>query len=103
MGGKHDGKFVLESAENVGPFMAAIGMPEDLIKKMMNSKNEITLTMVENADGSFTSSSEQSLCPELNQTTTFKLGETQKIEKPWPMKGDIALRVSEKEDGLFLE
>merc|ERR1711915_153282 len=85
MGGKHDGKFVLESAENVGPFMAAIGMPEDLIKKMMNSKNEITLTMVENADGSFTSSSDQSLCPELNQTTTFKLGETQKIEKPWPM------------------
>merc|ERR1712156_323062 len=83
--GKHDGKFVLESAENVGPFMAAIGMPEDMIKKMMNSKNEITLTMVENADGSFTSSSEQSMCPELNQTTTFKLGETQKIEKPWPM------------------
>ena len=86
--GKHDGKFVLESAENVGPFMAAIGkqmntgkyeiasllgMPEDMIKKMMNSKNEITLTMVENADGSFTSSSEQSLCPELNQTTTFKV------------------------------
>ena len=48
-------------------------MPEDMIKKMMNSKNEITLTMVENADGSFTSSSEQSMCPELNQTTTFKV------------------------------
>ena len=48
-------------------------MPEDMIKKMLDPKNAICITVTENADGSFTSVSEQSLTPELNSNQTFKV------------------------------
>jgi len=84
--GKFDGKYVKESDENLQACMAAIGLPETLVKKMLDPKNVITLTVMENSNGSYTSSTEMSLCPEMNQTETFKIGETLKVEKPWPME-----------------
>lgn len=83
--GKFDGKYVLESQENLGPYMAALGLPEDMCKKLLDPKNKVTVTCIENADGSFTMSTDHSIVPEINNTNTFKIGETTKIEKPWPM------------------
>ena len=44
-----------------------------MIKKMLDAKNVICVTVTENSDGSFTSISEQSMAPELNSNNTFKV------------------------------
>eukprot|EP00090_Calanus_glacialis_P019700 TRINITY_DN3020_c0_g1_i1.p1 TRINITY_DN3020_c0_g1~~TRINITY_DN3020_c0_g1_i1.p1 ORF type:complete len:442 (+),score=134.66 TRINITY_DN3020_c0_g1_i1:166-1326(+) len=64
-------------------------MPEEMIKKMLDAKNVICVTVTENSDGSFTSISEQSMAPELNSNNTFKIGETTKVAKPWPMVATV--------------
>ena len=52
-----------------------------MCKKMLDPKNEVTLTVSENSDGSFTSDSKHSLAPEFNSMVTFKVieNETAKI------------------------
>jgi len=82
---KFDGKYVLESQENMRPCMEALGMPEDMVAKMVDTKNEVSVTVIENPDGSFSYSSKHSLTPELNFSSTYKIGETTKIDKPWPL------------------
>jgi len=83
--GKFDGQYVLEREENVGPCMLALGMPEDMVAKMVDTKNVITVTVVESPDGSFNYSSKHSLAPQLSFQSHYKIGETTKIEKPWPL------------------
>jgi len=79
------GKYLLESSENLGPFMRVLGISEDLLTKMVGAENKITLTISQNTEGSFNLSISHSTASELNFSSTFKLGETTKIEKPWPL------------------
>ena len=75
-------------------------MPEDMVAKMVDTKNEVSVTVIENPDGSFSYSSKHSLTPELNFSSSYKvennniidtidkqhqIGETTKIDKPWPL------------------
>ena len=53
------------------------GMTEDMCKKMLDPKNEVTLTVSENSNGSFTSDSKHSLAPEFNSMVTFKVIENE--------------------------
>jgi len=95
--GKFDGKFVMESHQNLTPCMLALGMTEDMLKKMLDPKNVITMTVVENSDGSFTSGTTQSLAPEFNHSSTFKIGETTTVKEPWP----CTVTVTKKSDTVW--
>merc|ERR1712212_1437934 len=86
---KFDGNYVLESAENVKPCMEALGMPNDIVAKMVDPKNEVSVTVIENPDGSFCYTSKHSLTPELNFSSTYKIGETTKIDKPWSLEQTV--------------
>jgi len=86
---KFDGKYVRESAENVGPCMEAFGIPEDMVAKMVDPKNEVSVTVIENPDGSFSYTSKYSLSPEWNFSSSYKIGETNKIDKPWPLEQTV--------------
>jgi len=83
--GKFDGKYIFESGENIEPCMKVLGFPEDMCSKMLDAKNKTTITILENSDGSFTYTVEYSLLPEMNFSNTYKIGETTKVEKPWPL------------------
>merc|ERR1712002_515873 len=96
--GKFDGKFVMESHNNLTPCMLALGMTEDMLKKMLDPKNVITMTVVENKDGSFTSGTTQSLAPEFNHSSTFKIGETTTVKEPWP----ATVTVTKKSDTTWM-
>jgi len=95
--GKFDGKFVMESHQNLTPCMLALGMTEEMLKKMLDPKNVITMTVVENSDGSFTSGTTQSLAPEFNHSSTFKIGETTTVKEPWP----CTVTVTKKSDTIW--
>jgi len=82
--GKLDGKFVLESQDNVGPCMMALGMPEGDVKTMLDPANEVCVTVCENSDGSFTTSSRNSLATQFNTSSTFKVGERTEMKEPFP-------------------
>jgi len=82
--GKLDGKFVLESQDNVGPCMLALGMPEAEVKTMLDPANEVCVTVCENNDGSFTTSSKNSLATQFNMSSTFKVGERTEMKEPFP-------------------
>ena len=55
------------------------GMTEDMCKKMLDPKNEVTVTVSENSDGSFTSDSKHSIAPEFNSVVTFKVIERRQL------------------------
>merc|ERR1712212_1363339 len=95
--GKFDGKFVMESHQNIGPAMLALGMTEDMLKRMLDPQNKMTITMVENSDGSFTSTTTHSLATEFNTCHTFKIGETTTIKEPWP----CTMTVTKKSDSIW--
>ena len=48
-------------------------MPEDMVAKMVDTKNEVSVTVIENPDGIFSYSSKHSLTPELNCSSTYKV------------------------------
>merc|ERR1711970_1142774 len=96
--GKFDGKFVMESHQNIGPAMLALGMTEDMLKRMLDPQNKMTITMVENSDGSFTSTTTHSLATEFNTCHTFKIGETTTIKEPWP----CTMTVTKKSDSIWV-
>jgi len=91
------GKFVMESQENLGPVMLAVGLPEEMLKTMLSPNNKVTFTLSENGDGSFSSTLDYSMMKELNNTTTFKIGERVEIEKPWPM----VMTITKKSDNVW--
>jgi len=96
--GKFDGKFVMESHQDIGPAMLALGMTEDMLKRMLDPQNKMTTTMVENSDGSFTSTTTHSLATEFNHCHTFKIGETATIKEPWP----CTMTVTKKSDSIWV-
>jgi len=83
--GKFDGKYVMESHQNLAPCMMALGMTEEMVKKMLDPNNIATISFVENSDGSFTSDTTHSLATEFNHSHTFKIGETLTLKEPFPM------------------
>ena len=79
-------------------------MPEDMVAKMVDPKNEVSVTVIENPDGSFSYTSKYSLSPEWNFSSSYKaennstketidrvyqIGETNKIDKPWPLEQTV--------------
>ena len=48
-------------------------MPNDIVAKMVDPKNEVRVTVIENPDGSFSYTSKHSLTPELNFSSTYKV------------------------------
>jgi len=96
--GKFDGKFVVESHENFAPVMLALGMTEDMCKKMLSHSNVMTYTLNENRNGSFTYINEHSIAPEFNSTTTYKIGERTEIKDPW----NCVFTVAKKADNIFI-
>merc|ERR1711892_1165315 len=72
--GKFDGKYIFESGQNIEPCMKVLGFPEDMCSKMLDARNKTTITIIE-----------YSLLPDMNFSNTYKIGETTKVEKPWPL------------------
>jgi len=96
--GKFDGHFLMESSQNLAPCMMAIGMTEDMCKKMLDPKNETTMTLTENKDGSFSTVVKNTLCTELNSVSTFKIGETATLTEPWP----YTMTVTQKSENVWV-
>jgi len=68
------GKYQLVSSTNSAAAYAAIGIPDDMTAQLISTANikELELSV---GDGSYTYSSTHTLTPQLNETTTMKLGE----------------------------
>jgi len=75
----------MESHENLGPVMLAVGMTEDMLKSTLSPNNKVTYTMSVNGDGTYSTIVDNSLTPEFNSNITFKIGERVEVQKPWPM------------------
>merc|ERR1711953_860927 len=77
-----------------------MGIPEADSKAMMTpGGNMHTMTVMENKDGSFTTSTNNTSLPHLNSSFTSKAGEIKKIDKPFPCT--VAWNVSPREDGYY--
>merc|ERR1712227_1168169 len=79
-----EGKFVLESSSNVAAGMAAIGMPEDDVKKFLDPNNVVSYDITEPSPDCFQVDSKVSLMPEWNSSACIKLGEIAEFTKPFP-------------------
>merc|ERR1712227_404574 len=79
-----EGKFVLESSSNVAAGMAAIGMPEEDVKKFLDPNNVVSYDITEPSPDCFQVDSKMSLMPEWNSSACIKLGEIAEFTKPFP-------------------
>merc|ERR1712227_672483 len=79
-----EGKFVLESSSNVAAGMAAIGMPEEDVKKFLDPNNVVSYDITEPSPDCFQVDSKVSLMPEWNSSACIKLGEIAEFSKPFP-------------------
>jgi len=79
-----EGKFVLESSSNVAAGMAAIGMPEEDVKKFLDPNNVVSYDITEPSPDCFQVDSKVSLMPEWNSSACIKLGEIAEFTKPFP-------------------
>merc|ERR1711872_961896 len=61
-----------------------MGIPEADTKAMISGGNVHTMTVMENKDGSFTTSTNNTVVPHHNSSFTSKPGEIKKMEKPFP-------------------
>merc|ERR1711981_1438077 len=86
--GVFDGVYKLDMTQ-ADPNWAALhkemGIPEADSKAMMTPGGNVhTMTVMENKDGSMTTSTNNTSLPHLNSSFTSKPGEIKKIEKPFP-------------------
>merc|ERR1712212_385446 len=86
--GVYDGVYKLDMTQ-ADPNWAALhkemGIPEADSKAMMAPGGNVhTMTVMENKDGSMTTSTNNTSLPHLNSCFTSKPGEVKKIEKPFP-------------------
>jgi len=86
--GVFDGVYKLDMTQ-ADPNWAALhkemGIPEADSKAMMTPGGNVhTMTVMENKDGSFTTSTNNTSLPHLNSSFTSKAGEIKKIDKPFP-------------------
>merc|ERR1711962_437172 len=85
--GVYDGVYQLDVSQ-ADPNWAALhkemGIPEADTKAMISGGNVHTMTVMENKDGSFTTSTNNTVVPHHNSSFTSKPGEIKKMEKPFP-------------------
>jgi len=85
--GVYDGVYQLDMSQ-ADPNWAALhkemGIPEADTKAMISGGNVHTMTVMENKDGSFTTSTNNTVVPHHNSSFTSKPGEIKKMEKPFP-------------------
>merc|ERR1711962_1130157 len=85
--GVYDGVYQLDMSQ-ADPNWAALhkemGIPEADTKAMISGGNVHTMTVMENKDGSFTPSTNNTVVPHHNSSFTSKPGEIKKMEKPFP-------------------
>merc|ERR1712193_159306 len=112
--GVYDGVYQLDMSQadpNWAAMHKEMGIPEADTKAMISGGNVHTMTVMENKDGSFTTSTNNTVVPHHNSSFTSKPGEIKKMEKPFPctasMEGSslkaraVFWKVSPKEDGYY--
>merc|ERR1711887_428993 len=86
--GVYDGVYKLDMSQaepNWSALHKEMGIPEADSKAMMTPGGNVhTMTVMENKDGSVTTSTNNTSLPHLNSSFTSKPGEIKKIEKPFP-------------------
>jgi len=86
--GVYDGVYKLDMTQadpNWSALHKEMGIPEADSKAMMAPGGNVhTMTVMENKDGSMTTSTNNTSLPHLNSCFTSKPGEVKKIEKPFP-------------------
>jgi len=86
--GVFDGVYKLDMTQadpNWSALHKEMGIPEADSKAMMTPGGNVhTMTVMENKDGSMTTSTNNTTLPHLNSSFTSKPGEIKKIEKPFP-------------------
>merc|ERR1711963_927961 len=86
--GVFDGVYRLDMTQadpNWSALHKEMGIPEADSKAMMTPGGNVhTMTVMENKDGSMTTSTNNTTLPHLNSSFTSKPGEFKKIEKPFP-------------------
>jgi len=86
--GVFDGVYKLDMSQadpNWSALHKEMGIPEADSKAMMTPGGNVhTMTVMENKDGSVTTSTNNTSLPHLNSSFTSKPGEIKKIEKPFP-------------------
>merc|ERR1711868_253366 len=85
--GVYDGVYQLDMSQadpNWAAMHKEMGIPEADTKAMISGGNVHTMTVMENKDGSFTTSTNNTVVPHHNSSFTSKPGEIKKMEKPFP-------------------
>merc|ERR1711972_1088600 len=87
--GVYDGVYQLDMSQadpNWAAMHKEMGIPEADTKAMISGGNVHTMTVMENKDGSFTTSTNNTVVPHHNSSFTSKPGEIKKMEKPFPLQ-----------------
>jgi len=87
-----------ELPANVAAGMAAMGLPEEDIKKFLDPKNHVEYNITETSPGCYEVNSHVSLMPEWNQTYDLKLGEKKELTAPIP----CSVILTKKSDNVYL-
>merc|ERR1712213_244468 len=85
--GVYDGVYQLDMSQadpNWAAMHKEMGIPAADTKAMISGGNVHTMTVMENKDGSFTTSTNNTVVPHHNSSFTSKPGEIKKMEKPFP-------------------
>merc|ERR1711962_392381 len=103
--GVYDGVYQLDMSQ-ADPNWAALhkemGIPEADSKALVTGGNVHTMTVMENKDGSFTTSTNNTVVPHHNSSFTSKPGEIKKMEKPFPCTVSWNYR-GENESVMYIE
>merc|ERR1712142_662856 len=104
--GVFDGVYKLDMTQadpNWSALHKEMGIPEADSKAMMTPGGNVhTMTVMENKDGSMTTSTNNTTLPHLNSSFTSKPGEFKKIEKPFPCTVNWSCK-GENESGMNIE
>merc|ERR1711962_184849 len=106
--GVYDGVYQLDMSQ-ADPNWAALhkemGIPEADTKAMISGGNVHTMTVMENKDGSFTTSTNNTVVPHHNSSFTSKPGEIKKMENVMKLgeQWEIEMPGFGKMTGVFME
>merc|ERR1711936_868340 len=82
--GMFDGTYKMESSTNFVAGYVAMGIPEEVAKKVLDS--EIKISVEEKSPDYFEWKNSVSLCPEMNSSHSARIGEQISVTEPFPMK-----------------
>jgi len=83
------GDYVLVSRQGYEELLLAMDFPAGMVSSYVLPENKSTATFSKNEDGSYTYTQCNPKIPEINETSTFKIGEEWTSEKPMPCKNLI--------------